>query len=99
MFASGYANVMATIAVFLALGGGAYAALELPRNSVGRNQIKANAVNSAKVAPDTLTGADIDESSLGAVPTSWGRTFDSVGYRPLGGLHFWERRRTPFNPA
>ena len=40
-----YADVMATIAVFLALGGGAYAALRLPRNSVGARQIKANAVN------------------------------------------------------
>src|SRR4051794_13795005 len=28
-----YANVMATVAVFLALGGGAYAALKLPKNS------------------------------------------------------------------
>ena len=35
-----YANVMATIAVFLALGGGAYAALRLPKNSVGTRQIK-----------------------------------------------------------
>jgi hypothetical protein len=29
-----YANVMATIAVFVALGGGAYAAFTLPANSV-----------------------------------------------------------------
>ena len=33
-----YANVMATIAMFLALGGGAYAALKLPKNSVGRSR-------------------------------------------------------------
>ena len=33
-----YANVMATIAVFLALGGGAYAALRLPKNSVGTSR-------------------------------------------------------------
>jgi len=30
-----YANVMATAAVFLALGGGAYAATHLAKNSVG----------------------------------------------------------------
>jgi hypothetical protein len=30
-----YANVMATIALFLDLGGGAYAALQLPKGSVG----------------------------------------------------------------
>lgn len=34
-----YANVMATIAVFLVLGGGAYAAFQLPRNSVRSNNI------------------------------------------------------------
>jgi hypothetical protein len=44
-----YANVMATIAVFLALGGGAYAAFKLPENSVGSKQIKADAVKSSKV--------------------------------------------------
>lgn len=38
-----YANVMATIAVFLALGGGAYA-LSLGRNSVGSPQLKPGAV-------------------------------------------------------
>lgn len=35
-----YANVMATVAVFVALGGGAYAAATLPRNSVGSKQVK-----------------------------------------------------------
>jgi hypothetical protein len=38
-----YANVMATIAVFLVLGGGAYA-LSLGRNSVGTKQLKPGAV-------------------------------------------------------
>ena len=48
-----YANVMATIAVFVALGGGAYAAIKLPANSVGTKQIKKKAVTPAKVAPAT----------------------------------------------
>ena len=39
-----YANVMATIAVFIALGGGAYAALKVPKDSVGNKQLKNNAV-------------------------------------------------------
>src|SRR6478672_8746411 len=34
-----YANVMATLAVFLVLGGGAYAAFHLPRNSVRSKNI------------------------------------------------------------
>ncbi len=35
-----YANVVATIALFVALGGGAYAVLKLPKNSVKSKQIK-----------------------------------------------------------
>jgi hypothetical protein len=30
-----YANVVATLALFVALGGSAYAATQLPKNSVG----------------------------------------------------------------
>ena len=59
-----YANVMATIAVFLALGGGAYAAVKLPRNSVGSAQIKANAVSTAKVKNGSLRREDFAPGSL-----------------------------------
>lgn len=61
-----YANVMATIAVFLALGGGAYAALRLPKNSVGSAQIKKNAVNSSKVGDGTLLARDFRARQLPA---------------------------------
>ena len=39
-----YANVMATIAVFLALGGASYAATQLPKNSVTTKQIKQGSI-------------------------------------------------------
>ena len=52
-----YGNVVATIAVFLALGGAAYAAT-LGKNTVGSKQVK----------PNSLKGVDIRESSLGKVP-------------------------------
>ena len=39
-----YSNVMATLAVFVALGGTSYAAITLPRNSVGEQQLRARAV-------------------------------------------------------
>jgi hypothetical protein len=73
-----YANVMATVALFVALGGGAYAATALPANSVGskqlkdgavvRGKIKNNAINRSKVLDNSLTGADIKESSVARVP-------------------------------
>jgi hypothetical protein len=49
-----YANVVASLALFLALGGGAYAAVRLPSNSVGTNQIKKAAVTQSKIAPSAL---------------------------------------------
>ena len=39
-----YANVVATVALFIALGGSSYAALKLPRNSVGSAQIRNGSV-------------------------------------------------------
>jgi hypothetical protein len=65
-----YANLMATIAVFIALGGSAYAALKLPKNSVGTKQLKKNAVTGVKVKNGTLTDQDIDVSTLGRVPSA-----------------------------
>jgi hypothetical protein len=54
-----YANVMATIAVFIALGGSAYAAAQLKKNSVGTKQLKKDAVTGAKVKDGSLSAADI----------------------------------------
>jgi len=49
-----YANLMATIAVFLALGGASYAATQLPRNSVGSKQLRKGAVTKTKISKGTL---------------------------------------------
>jgi hypothetical protein len=59
-----YANVMATIAVFLALGGGAYAVSSLPKNSVGTKQLKDGAVTNPKLAKRAVTGAKVANKSL-----------------------------------
>src|SRR5262245_13928183 len=61
-----YANVMATIAVFIALGGASYAATQLPKNSVGSKQLRKNAVNSAKVKDHSLLSADFKAGQLPA---------------------------------
>ena len=58
-----YANVMATVAVFIAIGGGAYAAT-LARDSVGSKQIKAKAVKNAELASGAVTSAKVADESL-----------------------------------
>lgn len=93
-----YANVMATIAVFIALGGGAYAAFSLPKGSVGSKQLRKQAVKTRdlgnrsvvakKVRKNALTGKVIKESSLGTVPNSsrvGGSQVQQIHYRATGG--------------
>jgi hypothetical protein len=62
-----YANVVSTLCLFLVLGGGAYAATKIPKNAVGTAQLKNGSVTGQKVAANTLTGANIDASTLGTV--------------------------------
>ncbi len=61
-----YANAMATIAVFLALGGGAYAAVNLPRNAVKARNIAPSAVSSGKVKDGSLLAKDFRAGQLPA---------------------------------
>jgi hypothetical protein len=49
---------IALLALFVALGGTGYAALKLPKNSVGTAQLKNNAVTGAKVKNGSLTAGD-----------------------------------------
>src|ERR687886_735489 len=68
-----YANVMATIAVFIALGGSGYAATKIngkniKNKSISGKKLKNRTITRGKVKKNTLTGAEINESSLGQVP-------------------------------
>lgn len=64
-------NAIALLALFIALGGTAFAATNvLPRNSVGTKQLQKNAVTSVKIKNNTVTGADVDEATLGIVPNA-----------------------------
>lgn len=60
-----YANVMATIAVFLALGGTTIA-ISLPKKSVGPKQLKKNAVRERHLQPGAVS---TDKLAEGAVTT------------------------------
>ena len=61
-----YANVMATIAVFIALGGSSYAAITLKRSSVKGKHIAKNSVTSPKVKDASLLAADFAPGQLPA---------------------------------
>jgi hypothetical protein len=75
-----HATVVAYVALFVALGGSAFAATQLAKNSVGAKQLKKNAVTTAKIKKEavtaakvkkgTLTGAQINASTLGTVPVA-----------------------------
>lgn len=83
-----YANVVGTLALFIALGGVGYAAAKLPKNSVGSAQIKKNAVTSSKIKKravtgskiksQTITGDKIQLSTLATVPSASSATTASA---------------------
>jgi hypothetical protein len=60
------ALVIALLALFVAMGGTGYAALKLPKNSVGSKQIKSNAVSSSKVKDGSLLAGDFKAGQLPA---------------------------------
>lgn len=60
-----FANVIATIALFVALGGAAVAA-GLPRNSVGSSQLKRGAVTPAKIKKGAVTSGKLGQKSVTA---------------------------------
>lgn len=58
------ALVISLIALFVALGGTSYAALNLPKNSVGAKQLKKNAVTVTKIKNGSVTAAKINTKGL-----------------------------------
>jgi hypothetical protein len=66
----GRGGLLVAFAIFLAFSGAAYAAGALPKNSVGTKQLRNGAVNAKKVKKGSLTGAQINVSTLGTVPSA-----------------------------
>jgi hypothetical protein len=79
------ALVVALIALFVALGGGVYAATgidghtirpkTLPGNrlvpgTVAANRLKAGSIPGSRLAPQSVTGAQVDATTLGQVPSA-----------------------------
>jgi hypothetical protein len=80
-----YANVMATLALFIALGGSSYAALRIGTKQVRNNSLLGEDIRNRTLrgedvlnrtlfgrdlARDTVGGAQVKESSLGIVPNA-----------------------------
>ncbi len=93
-----YANVMSTLAVFIALGGSSYAALQVGTRDIKNNAVRSvdlrnNDVRGKDVRNGTLTGVDVKrnalgpsviaETRLGKVPSAAGRDADRVGGRSV----------------
>ncbi len=76
----GPSMIVAMIALVVSLGGVGYAATQLPKNSVGRTQLRPAAVTNSELARDAVTGAkvkdrslspdDFNSKGLGKVPTA-----------------------------
>jgi hypothetical protein len=61
-----YANAVATLALFVALGGASYAAFKVPKNSVGLKQLRKNAVATAKIRNEAVTNEKIKNEAITA---------------------------------
>jgi hypothetical protein len=60
-----YANVTATLALFVALGGSSYATLRLPKDSVGRRELRRNSVGTSELRTAAVRSKDIKDDSVG----------------------------------
>jgi hypothetical protein len=61
-----FANVVSCLALFVALGGSAFAATQLPKDSVGAAQLKADSVTASKVKAGSLLASDFKSGQLPA---------------------------------
>jgi hypothetical protein len=61
-----YANVVATLALFVALGATGYAAYALPRNSVGARELRSRSVGHSELRFGAITSWNVRNGSLRA---------------------------------
>lgn len=61
-----YANIVATLALFLALGGASFAVLRIPKASVGTPQLRNGAVTAGKLARGAVTSSKLARGAVTA---------------------------------
>lgn len=64
-------NVIAYLALIVALGGTSYAAINLPANSVGSRQLKNGSVTTDKLANGSVTPKKLDGTTIGGSVLHW----------------------------
>lgn len=81
-----FANVISMIALFVALGGASYAAVTLPKNSVGAKQIKKNGVGASEIKKNAVRASEIKSNAVsGGDVKDGGLTGNDIGDGSLGG--------------
>ncbi len=73
------AMVVASLALFVSLGGGAYAAVSVPPNSVGTAQLKNAAVTGAKLHGNAVSSPKVEDGSLLAQDIKAGQIAAGLG--------------------
>lgn len=79
-----YANVISTLCLFMLLGGGAYAAAKLPKNSVGAKQIKNGAITANKIKKASINSSKLTPATVASLQGAKGET-GAAGPRGLQG--------------
>ncbi|MGH3264850.1 MAG: hypothetical protein ACRDNS_22990 [Trebonia sp.] len=64
-------NAVALVALFVALGGTSYAAVNLPAGSVGTRQLRNGAVTGAKLARGAVTARNLNSKTLAGHIALW----------------------------
>ena len=90
-----YTNVTSLAALFIALGGTSYAALTLPRNSVGSTQIRARAVGPSELRTQAVSGRSVRDKSLTIKDVSPATRSALKGEQGVQGLRDNEVLRAP----
>ena len=84
-----YANIVATLALFVALGGSSYAAISLSKNSVRSKHIAKGQVKASDIGRNAVSSATVKDLSLlvsdfapGQIP----RAFSTHGSTAVGAI-------------
>jgi len=97
-----HATVVAYLALLIALGGSAYAAGQLSKNSVGSKQLKRNSVTSLKVKDRSLKPEDFAQGTLQGAEGAKGpqgppgTPGTSRGFQAFGSVNYDKFSSSPF---